>query len=289
MSDIERFDMEIGLLLRKLVREAIDKIRYESAKFTVRGKVGKSGDIVTSADIAAQSHYVEKITEAYPWIGIIAEEDDLRRKCTLEGYDIYITIDPLDGTQAFARGQSSGVGTMVAVVRNNVVIAAYVGDVNTCEIYGFAPDRLAPSRMRFNIETDLNSQLEIGLSERYALLDCVPWDLPSRLQKLVSKPGNGGLFKNVEINHGSFGIMCARLWKGEVGMLLFEPSYVTPWDFTPVIGVMKQMGFVCLRYNPDNYEVQRYYSGPPTRTHTTKCFTIFIHETHVGDVNKCME
>src|SRR6185503_21353335 len=49
------------------------------------------------------------------------------------------TVDPLDGTKAFIRRQSQGVGTMVALVDDGRVQSAYIGDVNTQEIYGFRP------------------------------------------------------------------------------------------------------------------------------------------------------
>ena len=60
---------------------------------------------------------------------------------TQVGEGSYITVDPLDGTKAFIRRQSHGVGTMVAMVEEGQVVSAYVGDVNTQEIYGF-PSRL---------------------------------------------------------------------------------------------------------------------------------------------------
>ena len=47
-------------------------------------------------------------------------------------------------TMAFVRRQSHGVGTMVEQGR---VVSAYVGDINTQEIYGYRPGSRAVHRI----------------------------------------------------------------------------------------------------------------------------------------------
>lgn len=285
--NIERFNTEIGPLLRRLVVEAIGIIQKEAAHYLVTEKVGYGGqcdDIVTTADKAAQVNYVGKINEIYPWIGLIGEEDNLKRECALDGENIYITIDPLDGTKAFARGQSSGVGTMIAVVRNGTVIAGYVGDVNTGEVYGFAPDCPIPTRVRFGVETKLDAKNQTPLHKRYALFNCLPNEFPMALRGFTKKPNAGGLFKSYEINFGSFGVLCARLWKGEVAMIVLEPGHATPWDTTPVIGIMKQMGFVCLNVYGDTGAVKAQEEVPMVDVYNNEHFIVYVHQTNLGTV-----
>jgi fructose-1,6-bisphosphatase/inositol monophosphatase family enzyme len=55
------------------------------------------------------------------------------------GGNLLLTVDSLDGTKAYVRKQFHGIGTMVSLVCDCNVIAAYVGDLMTQEIYGFRP------------------------------------------------------------------------------------------------------------------------------------------------------
>ena len=130
----------VGIVLKELVRRAIKVIRAEREAFEVMQKAGYGGDmtdVFTTADSKAQKIYVRSLEECFPSYGIIAEEGSLSQT-QVDGRS-YFTVDPLDGTKAFIRRQSHGVGTMVAMVEDGQVASAYVGDVNTQEIYGFRP------------------------------------------------------------------------------------------------------------------------------------------------------
>lgn len=236
----------ISIFLKELVRRAIVAIRHERFTFEAKVKTGYSGednDLVTSADIAAQAIYQKLITESLPGVGIIGEES-LNVECTLEGVDAYITIDPLDGTRAFGRRQSHGTATMVAFVVDGEVIAAYIGDVNTQEIYGYRPNTPAVQRIS-----------EYEVAQR---LDTIVRNKPLKQQVLLmrefpfsTKESNSSIlnfFRDVHIEGGSIGIWFTRLWKGEIGALLMEPSgHETPWDSTPIIGISQKLGFKFLR------------------------------------------
>ena len=133
----------VGLAMKEMVRRAIKAIREQRFVFDAQQKKSlgsSSDDLVTTADQQAQEIYLRVIRRCFPGFGIIAEEDGLRVPCTLPDRRLYFTVDPLDGTKAFARRQSAGVGTMVALVEEGRVLAAYVGDVMTQEIYGFRPN-----------------------------------------------------------------------------------------------------------------------------------------------------
>lgn len=78
------------------------------------------------------------LRECFPGFGIIGEEDSLLIPSD-DGVNAYFTIDPLDGTKAHIRRQSYGVGSMVALVLSGSVVAAYIGDVNSREIFGYRP------------------------------------------------------------------------------------------------------------------------------------------------------
>jgi hypothetical protein len=105
---------------------------------------------------------------------------------------------------SFVRRQSAGIGTMLALVRDGEVIGACIGDVVTQELYGFRPGSTTVHRIS-----------EFEVAERLAA------------RRLIQ--GMDG----VDVTGGSIGTQAARLWKGEVGVVLFPPSHETPWDVAP--------------------------------------------------------
>ncbi|NBS41504.1 hypothetical protein EBS80_02490 [bacterium] len=52
-----------------------------------------------------------------------------------------------------------------------------------------------------------------------------------------------GLFKGYETANGSIGISMARLWKGEDGAAVLHGDKNTPWDWAPVYGISRKLGF----------------------------------------------
>ena len=132
----------VGTLMKEAVRRAIVAIRSQRFTFEATAKAhGAHGglDFVTTADRAAQDVFVELLREWFPDFGIVAEEGALRVPCTHPRHDLWFTVDPLDGTKAFMRRQSHGIGTMIALVRDGVVEAGCIGDVMTQEVYATRP------------------------------------------------------------------------------------------------------------------------------------------------------
>ena len=116
----------VGIILKELVRRAIVTIRNERQVFDVTNKTGYGGDmndVFTSADRKAQEVYLKLLRECFPDHGIVAEEDALSIPAR-NGVTGYFTVDPLDGTKAFIRRRSHGIGTMIALVENGRVVAA---------------------------------------------------------------------------------------------------------------------------------------------------------------------
>ncbi|MFA7194034.1 MAG: inositol monophosphatase family protein [Candidatus Paceibacterota bacterium] len=233
--------------LIQIVRGAVDIIRNEAAIFTANAKENdrKKDDIVTSADFNAQNHYEKQLGENFPEYGIIGEEG-LRKPG-----ENYFTVDPLDGTKAFARLQAFGVSTLLAMVEKGEVVAAFVGDVNTNDVYGFTPEDEKPFRIRFGVETPLKV-IAKDLHNQYAVLHSGLHDHPEKIQRIVQAHANGGCFKNFEVMGGSAGTLSARLWTGEIGAIVFDAPYETPWDATPLLGMNKKLGFVHIVIDKEN-------------------------------------
>lgn len=229
----------VGIILKELVRRAIVTIRNERTIFDVTLKAGYDGemtDVFTSADRKAQEVYLRSLRECFPNHGIVAEEDTLTI-APREGAG-YFTVDPLDGTKAFIRRQSHGIGTMVALVEHSSIISAYIGDVNTQEIYGFRPNSQRVHRItEFETAEELRHH-DRPLAEQNILL--------RDPEHVYSKASCGllGRFKAWEIGGGSIGIWFARLWKREVGAALLSPAVETPWDSAPVVGIATALGYV---------------------------------------------
>lgn len=229
----------IGIIMKELIRRAIRTIRAERRNFEFRRKKGYDGeiDIVTTADRAAQEVYVSSLRECFPGYGIVAEEDELRDS-SQHKRDLYFTVDPLDGTKAFKRGESEGVGTMIALVHDGDVIAAYVGDANTEEIYGYRPDSNQVNRIS---EYDYGEQLKPSgrpIEKQYAQLREPPSEYSPSLETFVHER-----FKGLTVETGSIGVKFSQLWKGVVGAVVLPPHHQTPWDMAPIMGISRKLGF----------------------------------------------
>lgn len=240
----------IGIVMKELARRAIERIRAERFIFEARAKVGRTGemdDMVTSADRAAQQVYVRLLSECFPKFGIVAEEDELSVPCRLQGRELFFTVDPLDGTKAFVRRQSHGIGTMLSLVDDGEVIAACVGDVMTRELYYFRPGSDKVHRLsEFGKAERLEVDLERPLCEHKVLLRDEPEMHTPFTERLVHRAKLGGVFWAPETTGGSVGIGIARLWKGEIGAAVFHPGDNMPWDLAPIVGISKKLGFVFL-------------------------------------------
>lgn len=280
----------IGQRMIKMAQKAIKIIRQESEEMIVEDKTGYDGakwDCVTNADRKAQEMYLGEIREHFPTFGVIAEEKELTIPCTDPDVDVYFTIDPLDGTKAYARKQSHGVGTMIGLVCNDNIVAVVIGDANTGEIYSYAneADHCQVDRHRFNYIEALGPDTKRPLRHQYAFLLENPRVQPKLVREMIEHyPAEGGLFKDFEIGGGSIGLRFARLWKGEVGALFISPTYDTPWDLMPVLGISQRLGFNFFRFDEElNSYVE--YEHELIRKITKRDDNILvIHNTHVAEM-----
>ena len=234
----------IGVVMEELVRRAILTIRGQRFSFKAEIKYGLDGkkDVVTTADLCAQELYVRLLSACFPEYGILGEESALRKPCRVRGQNLYFTVDPLDGTKAFTRYQSHGVGTMIALVHNSRIIAAYVADVITGEIFGYGPESEKTRWITdFEHEIPLSPRLDLPLVDLHVVLRKPLAEHSEQMQALLAPKR---IFKSHQIDSGSIGLMFARLWKGEVGGVVLGRNYETPWDTTPVLGISQRLGFL---------------------------------------------
>jgi fructose-1,6-bisphosphatase/inositol monophosphatase family enzyme len=278
-----------GIVMREVVRMAINTIRNERIAFEVKSKQGHSGgmdDVLTSADTKAQELYLRVIQECFPNYGIIAEEDAMQIM-PKNGVNAYFTIDPLDGTKAFVRRQSHGVGTMIALVEHGKVVSAYVGDINTNEIYGFRPGSDRVRRITgFNTSEILKHKAKGDLKNQYVMLRDPEHKYSPPAQKVIRTQ-----FKNVFSDGGSIGIWLARLWKREVAAALIPPFWETPWDITPLIGISKKLGYVYLKPTGNAYDDKwvRFEPRITTKKYKANYDTLIVHESDLNQLTDILE
>lgn len=272
----------IGTALKAIVSEAIHIIAAERFAFEASEKstLGKSFDVVTSADHKAESRYAKKLTECFPGVGIVGEEG-LNVPCTLSDQHAYFTVDPLDGTKAYARRQSGGYATMIALVVNEKIVSAYVGDVVTREIYGYRPGSTKVHRITGNEHWETLQISPTDLNESRILLRNDPRSYHEVTEWMTRHWSKRGRFGGILIDNGSIGLSFARLWKGEVAALHLATGWEMPWDWNPVLGISERLGFCVLEQKP----MGRYERLPmpcPIREKTLReAERLVIHESNL--------
>jgi fructose-1,6-bisphosphatase/inositol monophosphatase family enzyme len=251
---------------------------------------------VTSADKKAQKMYLEFLKNNFPLFGIIAEEDDLFTKAeaqfdpnTGHAHYYYFSIDPLDGTKAFKRKQSTGFSTMLALIHECPevgickVIAACIGDPMTNEVFYTRVDSGRVHQLdNYSRDRQIISISKQNPTELYILLRDNPRAYSLLSRKLADGYGKHHFFKDYEIQGGSIGLSFAMLWKGQYGGLLLKEGPATVWDTAPIIGISENLGFVPMRYSK---KFKRFYKSEFTmiaeRKNIEQSETLIIHRNLV--------
>ena len=194
----------------------------------------------------AQTSWVAFLTDTLPYLGV--KTKDMNVPCALRGVDAYMTVEGVDGSSALARDQSYGVATQVALVVDGEVVAAYVGDVNTLEVFWFCePLSIVAHKREGGPIVDLRQvDRSEPLAEQHALLCRVPEFIRSPLIAHFVRPFNA-FVKSYQVTTGSIAIVSAQLWTGTVGLLVLSEFRPMPWDEAPWIGFTRALGLVCLR------------------------------------------
>ncbi|MSR78992.1 MAG: hypothetical protein EXS59_02495 [Candidatus Taylorbacteria bacterium] len=281
----------LSIILKELVRRAINEVSVimQQADLGVTFKKVAEGstaedDFFTVADTNAQIIIAKSLRECFPGYGIIGEEK-LFVPCTLpSGIILYFTIDPLDGTRAFRRRQSHGIGTMISLINGDGnVLCAWIGDVMTKEMYGYRPGSSKVWRaINYERFTQLNPDPLTPLKDQYLLSRDNPSEFPTLPRSFFIKGKHGGVFRDFEITGGSIGISTARLWKQEVGAQLLKPGPEHPWDICPILGINQKLGFVTLDILDGNKAVlSTIRAGTKTIQRTTP--SIMLHENRVNE------
>jgi len=286
-SIIETNGNVLGTILKEIIRRMIIIIREERFKFKVEIKIGYSGkldDIRTTGDIRSDEAARRKIAKCLSEFGIISEETG-----TIIGKfkigDLTITIDSLDGTNAYKRLQSDGFGPMISIIHQGKVIAAYVGDAMTFEIYGYHPDSGSVHRIvDFNYGISLRNSFQKSLADSWIQLRDNPFDLSEFVRTMVGDKKSSRLFGGMNIGGGSIGLTMAKLWKGEVSAAVLKTSYWTPWDMAPVIGICRKLNYHFVEINDKDKSLKVIDIPVPLEVIHDKKEIIVVHTTNIPEL-----
>lgn len=271
----------VGIILKECVRRAMRIIQSRQVTFDVSTKDGYDGgkmnDVFTDADTAAQESYLRTLRECFPHCGILAEEKSLSIRGDAD-CNAYFTVDPLDGTKAFIRRQTHGVGTMIALVERGVVTSAFIGDINADVVYGFRPESKKVHRInRLDTAEELTYHNPLVAGKGFALLRD-PLNCYSReVKRLMS-----GYFNGHNVDGGSIGTWAARLWRREVQALVMGPGFETPWDASPVVGISLKLGYVFLRPAPTRRGWERYKPRMKSEAYLRQHDTMIVHKNDLA-------
>lgn len=292
-----------GSMVGFVVKVAIDRARRHILQcrdnFEVTRKRGTKGnpDFFTNADKGAQDIIAKVLREAFPQIGIVGEEG-LSVLSTLEGpVRFFFTLDPLDGTKAFIRRQSHGVGVMVSLVAvyadgHSEVICAYICDVMSGDMVGFRP---GSHKVHMIPDGGKGRVLRISpyrrLKTQYVVLRDPPVKYSPPFQHVIREGKVDGLFKSFEVAGGSIGTMINRLVNGEVGGVMLRPGKQTPWDTAPVLGILRKMGFLILEYDEQKglFVEGEKWQVPPLTTLRTEKDVLIIHTSRRNELNRWLK
>lgn len=237
----------IGTIFKEILRRAARTahIMRRHAKVSIKGiKADGHTDKVTDIDEDVQDDVVEDLQNQFKLFGIIAEESKIKGQpliipCTHPTLDIWVVIDPIDGTSAYVRRQSHGIGSMGAIICNDEIICVCIYDIMTRECYFYRPD----SDKVWRIEDDIPERMVIDtdlclIDQRLHLRE-----MPHKLSYMVQSMVDEGLFDETHVDGNSIGISMAQLWKGERGGYVLSAGGETPWDSNPIIGMSLKLGF----------------------------------------------
>ena len=233
-----------------MVIQAMDEVRNQLWTFAVFDKENeeKSDDLVTSADYAAQQIYMTLIQKNNPNAWIVAEEDGVRTSPQWWSSIVY-TIDPVDWTKALVRKQSDGIWTLFWVVdsNQNEIIAAYVGDIMTNEVYYYEEWWIVWRSAWWWTWNNQRLQYSLKNQKRILTLDDIR-NFPERSNR-ITKPR---WYRNsLWVSNWSIGTNMAKLWKCEVDAVLLKSWLEQPRDWVPCAWISHPLWYTTIAIESD--------------------------------------
>ncbi|HEU5187962.1 MAG TPA: inositol monophosphatase family protein [Candidatus Saccharimonadales bacterium] len=233
----------------------------------------EGSDVVGAADKALQKEFFEAFQEELKGWGIIAKEDGLHIRATMTTPwgPVVVTLDPVDGTGQLKRIVEDpkflrrGVSIMIAIRLGGEVVAAYIFDLFSKELFFVRPgeqgvmrqvgDRVQPVVFPASLETLQQGTLLIhggSASEHRELNDWLAsLDEPAFVEHIGIKE--------------SLGLSFLKVVQGKAVAMARRPGgFFTPWDDSPVICLGKAAKIRTFWIRPGRI-FQEFVLEPPTQ------------------------
>ncbi len=243
MVEIER----VARIMREVAAEEILPRWRNLAGADVVEKSGPS-DIVTVADRAAEVQLSRRLAEIIPDSRVVGEEgvhaDPAVLKHFASGDPVWV-IDPIDGTSAFAKGETA-FAVMVALVRGEELIAGWILAPASGEMHmgerGSGVWRVRHGGVEPLARPAIPTRQKelIGLLGRRHMSDARRAEIKSR----------GEAFADLQ-NVSCAGLDYPRLLSGSAHFAIYNKS--EPWDHLPGLALASELGFVYSKHDGSTY------------------------------------
>jgi fructose-1,6-bisphosphatase/inositol monophosphatase family enzyme len=307
---LERYGPMTAAVLDLVCRTIVSQMAYEAQRqiddgIEVVRKPGYDGtidgDITTNADLIAQSVFTQMYGSLLPCFGVIGEEDGLRIPCDIsltDGRNIWLTVDPLDGTSTLAgiirdggQPRPGDLAVMLAVVVEGTPVAAYILDIMSGAWYTLTPGArgvaltipkqpLVPdvTKLSYAVSLAQGTVLLRGKTDRYS----------PQLKRLIAAPENGGAFGGTNWTSRSIGLSVMRLLTGEVAaMVRGAGSFFTPWDDAPLVAMCRAADVATFRVMGDG--LQECVVGPLDRVTPRDYELLYVPRRYLRELRGFVE
>jgi myo-inositol-1(or 4)-monophosphatase len=154
--------VEVGVVSARLAGQwALEQQRY------IKAEIKNESELVTNADRECQKKIIERIKESFPDHGFIGEEGldgSILKQEPRGDDDIWWIIDPIDGTNNFAKGMMT-FAVSVGVIYNGEPLAGVIFEPATDSMFTAAKDMEATlNSSRIHVSED-----ELGRYSNFAM------------------------------------------------------------------------------------------------------------------------
>jgi myo-inositol-1(or 4)-monophosphatase len=237
---LNTYDLENVLLVCEAAAVRVSKTLQDNFGKTEYSTKAHANDWVTQWDRWAEAQLVADLEKFDSTIGILAEEG--ARKT---GSELYWTVDPIDGTTHFVKGEAKCT-TMIALVERGAPIASVIYDFVGGSLYtaatGLGAYKNKTEKLTINNRRLEGATLELNMH--------LPRPAETKLQATLGKQ-NVTTVQNFASGHA--GILTAS---GAIdGMLYIGTSPPSEWDIAPVAALVSEAGGVVSNLESNEYKL----------------------------------
>ena len=224
--------LETAIVAARLAgQHAMEKMNF--TKISIKNDT----DLVTQADIRCQQIIIDRIKETYPDHGFLAEEGkdgNLFKQPPRGSEPVWWVIDPIDGTNNFARGIPIFCVSIAAFYQGQPIIGV-IFDPSTDSMFTAIKDSNAQLNNR-RIEA---SDDDLNILSSFSLDSHLPDKLPNWVLEIMRQTrfrvlGSAALQFAYVARGGTIGTIftCIKLWDIAAGIVIAESAgaIVTDWQ-----------------------------------------------------------